>query len=86
MMNHCREECGACCIAPSLSTPMPLLPHGKEAGVRCPHLADDFRCSLYGHAERPAVCISFRPSREHCGSNRQDAMRILSDLEGRTSS
>ncbi|HAI50813.1 MAG TPA: zinc/iron-chelating domain-containing protein, partial [Enterobacteriaceae bacterium] len=26
---ECRPDCGACCIAPSISTPIPGMPHGK---------------------------------------------------------
>ena len=31
----CRPGCAACCIAPSISSPIPGMPHGKPAGVRC---------------------------------------------------
>ncbi|MCF5019628.1 YkgJ family cysteine cluster protein, partial [Pseudomonas lactis] len=27
----CREGCGACCIAPSISSPLPGMPQGKPA-------------------------------------------------------
>ena len=27
----CRPGCGACCIAPSINTPLPGMPHGKPA-------------------------------------------------------
>ena len=30
---NCREGCGACCIAPSISSPIPGMPHGKPAGA-----------------------------------------------------
>ena len=29
----CRDGCGACCIAPSISSPIPDMPAGKPAGV-----------------------------------------------------
>ncbi|NBX68342.1 MAG: YkgJ family cysteine cluster protein, partial [Proteobacteria bacterium] len=35
---ECRIGCGACCIAPSISSPLPGMPHGKPAGVRCVNL------------------------------------------------
>ena len=35
---ECRKGCGACCIAPSISSPLPGLPFGKMPGDRCPHL------------------------------------------------
>ena len=28
-----RPGCGACCIAPSISSPIPGMPHGKAVGV-----------------------------------------------------
>ena len=34
----CRPGCAACCIAPSISSPIPGMPHGKPAGVRCAQL------------------------------------------------
>lgn len=30
---ECRPGCGACCIAPSISSPIPGMPEGKAAGV-----------------------------------------------------
>ena len=66
----CRVGCGACCIAPSISSPMPGMPHGKPAGVRCPHLTHDHRCALYGRPERPELCMRLRASEEMCGQRR----------------
>lgn len=77
----CRPGCGACCIAPSISSPLPGMPQGKPAGVRCPQLSPDSRCTVHGRRERPAVCASFRASAEHCGSGREDAMLRLAELE-----
>jgi hypothetical protein len=45
---------------------------------------DDFRCALFGKPERPAVCVSLRPTEEMCGANRADAMRRLDLLETAT--
>src|SRR5215468_1330965 len=59
-MSACRPGCGACCIAPSISAVLPALPHGKPAGVRCPHLTADIRCALFGSPDRPAVCAGLR--------------------------
>jgi len=80
----CRAGCGACCIAPSISTAIPGLPEGKPAGRRCPHLTRDLRCALFGRPERPAVCTRLRPSAEMCGSGRQEALRNLARMEART--
>jgi hypothetical protein len=78
---ECRPLCGACCIAPSISSPMPKMPNGKPAGVRCLHLLTDYRCELFGKPERPAVCVSLRPTEEMCGTSREEAMERLERLE-----
>jgi len=54
----CRIGCGACCIAPSISSPIPGMPQGKPAGMRCAQLSADNRCRLFGHPDRPACCAS----------------------------
>ena len=77
----CREGCGACCIAPSLSSAIPGMPRGKPAGVRCVQLSDDLRCRVYDSPGRPAVCASFPAMREHCGDDREEALRLLAELE-----
>ncbi|MCW5635652.1 MAG: YkgJ family cysteine cluster protein [Rubrivivax sp.] len=80
----CRPHCAACCIAPSISTPIPGMPEGKPAGVRCAQLDPDARCRLFGRAERPAVCASLQPSAEMCGAERMHAVRWLRRLEAAT--
>ncbi|MCX6931790.1 MAG: zinc/iron-chelating domain-containing protein [Opitutia bacterium Tous-C4FEB] len=77
----CRAGCGACCIAPSISSSIPGMPHGKPAGVRCVQLLADFRCAIFGRADRPAVCASLRPMADICGVNRLDALDLLARLE-----
>jgi len=77
----CRSGCAACCIAPSISSPMPKMPHGKAAGIPCPHLDQDLRCALFASLERPKVCANLQPSCEMCGNCREDAMRYLYELE-----
>ena len=81
---NCRPFCGACCIAPSISSPIPGMPDGKPAGVRCVQLTGDMRCALFGLPERPAVCQSLRPSEGMCGSTAAEAMEVLAELEGLT--
>ncbi len=80
----CRPGCGACCTAPSISSPLPGLPGGKPAGMPCPHLDDDQRCRLFGRPERPAVCASLAPGPEMCGPDRAHAMAFLTRLEAAT--
>jgi Fe-S-cluster containining protein len=80
----CRMGCGACCIAPSISSPIPGMPGGKPAGVRCLQLDDQNRCALFGKPERPAVCSQLRPSPEMCGETREHALMHLERLESAT--
>lgn len=77
----CRPDCGACCIAPSITSPIPGMPQGKPAGVRCVQLADDLRCLIFGRPERPAVCGGLQPSAEMCGDSRTQAIAWLTQLE-----
>lgn len=77
----CRPGCGACCIAPSIATPMPGMPRGKPAGTRCLHLDRAMRCLLFGRPERPAFCAGLRPSPEMCGEDRGYAIAWLDRLE-----
>jgi hypothetical protein len=80
----CRAGCGACCIAPSISSPIPGLPHGKPAGVRCVQLDEANRCRLFGRPERPAVCARLRPEPVMCGVDRTQALAWLAALEHAT--
>jgi len=78
---ECRVGCDACCIAPSISSPIPGMPGGKPAGVRCTQLTDDNRCKLFGSPDRPLVCVSLRPSAEMCGQTNDAALIYLTLLE-----
>ena len=80
----CRPRCGACCTAPSISSPIPGMPQGKPAGVPCVQLDEDLRCRIFGHPDRPAVCASLRPHPSMCGGSRQQAMDMLTLLERMT--
>jgi Fe-S-cluster containining protein len=81
----CRAGCGACCIAPSISSPIPGMPNGKPAGVRCIQLDDANYCRIFGEPGRPAVCGNLKASREMCGDGREHAMFFLAELERLTS-
>ena len=79
---ECRELCAACCEAISISSPIPGMPGGKPAGVRCVNLDPrTLRCRIWGTPEYPEVCRRFRPDPAVCGSSREEAMRLLTDLE-----
>lgn len=80
----CRPRCAACCIAPSISSPIPGLPKGKPAGERCAQLDEALRCRLFGQPGRPPVCASLQPSPAMCGASREQAMRWLGHLEQAT--
>jgi uncharacterized protein len=80
----CRMSCGACCIAISISSPIPGMPQGKRAGERCLHLGADNLCGLFGKPERPAVCSSFQPMVDTCGQSRQEAFSLIADMEAAT--
>ncbi|MBI5278888.1 MAG: YkgJ family cysteine cluster protein [Burkholderiales bacterium] len=82
----CRPGCGACCIAPSITSPIPGMPNGKPAGVRCVQLDESNRCRIFGLPQRPAFCASLQPSSEMCGESREQAMLWLARLEALTSS
>ncbi|WP_124552302.1 YkgJ family cysteine cluster protein [Methylophilus methylotrophus] len=77
----CRPHCGACCIAPSINSPIPGMPHGKPAGVPCIQLDEQLRCQLFGKPERPAFCGGLQPGVEMCGENREQAIHWLHTLE-----
>jgi len=78
---QCRSDCGACCIAPSINSPIPGMPQGKPAGVRCVQLTDENRCAIFDKPERPAFCAGLQPHEEMCGNHREQAMRWLKQLE-----
>jgi Fe-S-cluster containining protein len=80
----CRKNCGACCIAPSISSAIPGMPNGKSAGQRCVQLDVNNSCKIFGQADRPAVCASLLPSLEMCQSSREEAMAWIEQLEALT--
>lgn len=80
----CRAGCGACCIAPSISSPIPGMPQGKPAGVRCVQLDEHNLCRLFGQPERPAVCEKFSAVRSICGQTDAEALNNLHWLERQT--
>jgi hypothetical protein len=57
------------------------MPLGKASGVRCVQLTPDNACRLFGHFERPLVCLSLRPHQEMCGASAAEALAHLTVLE-----
>lgn len=84
MQVQCRTYCAACCIAPSISSPIPGMPDGKPAGVPCVQLDAQLRCLLFGKPERPTVCLSLRPEALMCGISATQAHQYLAALERAT--
>jgi hypothetical protein len=58
------------------------MPNGKPAGVRCIHLTGDYKCAIFNSPDRPKVCGGFKAETLVCGNNREEAINILSELEG----
>lgn len=84
MFMQCRSGCAACCIAPSISSPIPGMPEGKAAGVPCVQLDEALRCRIFGQPGRPAVCASLQASPAMCGNDRWQALHWLEQLERAT--
>ncbi|MGO4325635.1 YkgJ family cysteine cluster protein [Cupriavidus sp. 2TAF22] len=80
----CRPDCGACCTAPSITSPIPGMPHGKPAGVPCVQLLPDRRCAIFGQPSRPAFCAGLKPAADMCGDSRGQALAWLARLEAAT--
>ncbi|MGI1280844.1 YkgJ family cysteine cluster protein [Enterobacter kobei] len=80
----CRPDCGACCTAPSISSPIPGMPEGKRANTRCVQLSESNLCMIFGSPLRPKVCSGLQPGVEMCGSSRAQAMLYLLELEALT--
>lgn len=78
---ECRRGCGACCIAPSIVQPYFGMPAGKPAGVACVHLDEAMDCGLFGDPRRPAACGAFAAEEFLCGSDRQQALVNIAQLE-----
>ena len=82
---ECRPNCGACCIAPSINNPIPGMPNGKPAGVMCVNLdPTDYQCRIWGTTDYPDVCRRFAPAAYVCGDNREQAIRLIGELEQAT--
>lgn len=78
---QCRLGCGACCIAPSISSPIPGMPLGKPAGVRCIQLDEHNLCKIFLQPSRPKVCDQFKADFDICANTNEQAMLNLIELE-----
>ena len=83
---QCRTGCGACCIAPSISSALPGMPSGKPAGVVCVNLdTDSYLCRIWGTAQYPEACRRFAADPAACGNTRDEALDLIASLEMQTS-
>ena len=78
---ECRIGCGACCIAPSISSAIPGMPNGKLAGTRCIQLSAHNRCLIFDDPKRPLVCNQFLANTDECGDSSEEAIRLITQLE-----
>ncbi|MGL5750526.1 MAG: YkgJ family cysteine cluster protein [Paraclostridium sp.] len=81
---ECRPKCGACCIAPSITSPIPGMEKGKPAGVRCIQLDENNMCKIFKDPRRPKVCGELDPCEDMCGNDRKHALEYLTYLEEET--
>lgn len=82
---QCRPHCGACCIAPSITTPMPNMPQGKAANTPCANLdLDTLYCRIWESADYPKHCRDFVPVEDVCGQNREEALALIQWFEANT--
>ena len=66
---ECRIGCGACCIAPSISSPIPGMPDGKPAGVRCVQLTRRQPLQALWSARAPGSLRQPAPQRRNVRRN-----------------
>ncbi|MCK4529590.1 MAG: YkgJ family cysteine cluster protein, partial [Candidatus Marinimicrobia bacterium] len=58
-INQCRKGCGACCVVISITSPLPGMPEGKPAGMRCVNLDKNNYCIIHDGPTFPSVCRNF---------------------------
>jgi hypothetical protein len=78
---ECRKGCAACCIVVSINSPLPGMPNGKPAGVRCINLDENNLCKIHNKKDYPDFCKGLKPSKEMCGDNNAYAYDYLMKLE-----
>ncbi|WP_370980388.1 YkgJ family cysteine cluster protein [Agaribacterium sp. ZY112] len=81
----CRDDCAACCIAPSITQSFANAPQGKAADEPCPNLdMQTLRCRIWGQSNYPSWCKAFKPEASICGNSREEALEIIRFLEKTT--
>ncbi|HHU7494022.1 TPA: hypothetical protein ACUK77_002281 [Escherichia coli] len=81
---ECRPGCGACCTAPSISSPIPGMPDGKPANTPCIQLDEQQRALRSAYPDvwqniRQSTWSGFparrRSPSSHRPVSREDAVR-----------
>lgn len=81
----CRDNCGMCCIEPSIKQGIPGMPDGKKAGEYCINLDPvSMHCGIWGRGDYPDFCRQFTPEPAFCGETQGEARQVLRFLEGST--
>jgi len=75
------HKCGACCEFMSISSYIPGHRENKPVGVKCMHLDGNNLCRLFDDPLRPDICSAFQPVPELCGTNRKEAVRLITAAE-----
>ncbi|HEY9187575.1 MAG TPA: YkgJ family cysteine cluster protein [Ignavibacteria bacterium] len=78
---ECHKNCAACCIVISISTPLPNMPEGKPAGIRCVNLDENNLCTIHDKPNYPDVCRNFKMTSDTCGNNADYAFKHLHEIE-----
>ncbi len=61
------------------------MPRGKPAGQPCVNLdPKSLKCVIWGSGIYPETCSRFKAEEEVCGTNRDQALQILTILESAT--
>ncbi len=81
---ECRAGCAACCIAISITSPLPGMPNGKPAGVLCCNLDENYFCTIHKSPDYPEVCRNFLPDVFYCGHTNKEAFEIIERIEEAT--
>lgn len=77
------HQCGACCTEISITSPIPGMPDGKPAGIKCIHLQKNL-CGLFDSPTRPRICSSFEADMDMCGLSHGDAVTRIRWYERET--
>jgi len=83
---RCRANCGACCIAPTITSELPNMQDGKPSGVYCANLnPETFACNIWEKDNYPDFCRKYKPCEEICGSTKEQALTNIYYLDEVTS-